>query len=126
MSQSVRPIVTDGSRPARMTSPAWKTGWPTFSIIQIIITTLALKTRPVSRLGRCTGMLKDCVTKCWGKAFFYERDESNCTVMAFNNTRPNPNFLLRFPDNSGSSMYQVSLSILWLDFFVCCIFSIAS
>ena len=67
MSQSVRPIVTDGSRPARTTLPVWKTGWLTFSIIRIIITTLALKTCPVSLLGRCMGMLKDCVTKCGAK-----------------------------------------------------------
>ena len=33
----------------------------------------------------------------WGDAFFYSEDETNCTVMAFDGSGPNPNYQLRFP-----------------------------
>ena len=35
--------------------------------------------------------------RMWGTAFHYSTDTDNCTVMAFNNSMPNPNYRLTFP-----------------------------
>ena len=46
----------------------------------------------------------------WGNAFFYSEDETNCTVMAFDGSGPNPNYQLRFPvvvDTAGSAGVHV-------------------
>ena len=36
-------------------------------------------------------------SKMWGNLFVYSADVNNCTVMKFNSSAPNPNFLLSFP-----------------------------
>lgn len=38
--------------------------------------------------------------RMWGEAFVYETNQSNCTVMRFNSTQPNPNNLLTFPSGT--------------------------
>ena len=48
--------------------------------------------------------------RMWGRAFFYETNRDNCTVMRFNSTQPNPNSLLTFP--SGTLTVQVTGALL--------------
>ena len=44
---------------------------------------------------------KGICDRLWGIAFTYSTDADNCTVMAFNNSTPNPNFKLTFPRSGG-------------------------
>ena len=37
----------------------------------------------------------------WGTVYAYSTDADNCTVMAFNNTMPNPNYNLTFPKSAS-------------------------
>jgi hypothetical protein len=48
------------------------------------------------------GNAEGLCNRMWGQAFFYSTNTDNCTVMAFDNTMPNPNYRLSFPSTSGS------------------------
>ncbi len=49
--------------------------------------------------------------RMWGNAFVYSEDSSNCTVMTFDGTGPNPNFLLSFP-TAGSQAFSSSIVLV--------------
>ena len=48
----------------------------------------------------------------WGDAFFFSEDVDNCTVMAFDNAMPNPNFQLSFPNMATRGVVLSVASIL--------------
>ena len=55
----------------------------------------------------------------WGTVYSYSTDADNCTVMAFNNTMPNPNYNLTFPRSGslsklGSTLVHVSVLLMLL------------
>ena len=50
--------------------------------------------------------------RMWGDAFFYSEDVNNCTVMAFDNAMPNPNFQLSFPNAATRGVVISLLSIV--------------
>lgn len=45
----------------------------------------------------------------WGTAYSYSADADNCTVMAFNNTLPNPNYDLTFPRSTSGCLSKMNL-----------------
>ena len=47
---------------------------------------------------------EDLCNKLYGNGIFYSTDSNNCTVMAFDNSLPNPNFKLTFPRSGTSSI----------------------
>ena len=47
--------------------------------------------------------------RMWGEAFIYSTNMNNCTVMVFNNTMPNPNYGLTFPQVSGGQSTVVMM-----------------
>lgn len=54
---------------------------------------------------------KGLCNQIWGDSIFYSEDRDNCTVMAFDNSMPNPNFNFTFP--LSGSMSVVKLSSKW-------------
>ena len=59
--------------------------------------------------------------RMWGTSYSYSTDMDNCTVMAFDNTMPNPNYRLTFPRSGslstmvlGSNVMQVSAMLMYL------------
>jgi folate receptor len=48
----------------------------------------------------------------WGTVYAYSADADNCTVMAFNNTLPNPNYDLTFPRSGNLS--KLNLGPTWI------------
>ena len=45
----------------------------------------------------------------WGTVYSYSADADNCTVMAFNNTMPNPNYKLTFPRSRSGTLSNLTL-----------------
>ena len=56
--------------------------------------------------------------RMWGDAFAYSEDSSNCTVMTFDRTGPNPNFLLSFPTAGSHGLQAFSSSIVLVIFLI--------
>ena len=50
--------------------------------------------------------------RMWGVAFFYSTDPDNCTVMAFENRMPNPNYRLTFPASGSQSTVKMGSTVV--------------
>ena len=61
---------------------------------------------------------KELCNRMWGSSYVYSTDSDNCTVMAFDNRMPNPNFRLTFPRSRSlsmdSNMIQISTKLVYL------------
>ena len=49
--------------------------------------------------------------RMWGNAFYYSTDTDNCTVMAFDNTMPNPNYKLTLPASGSLSTVKLGSAV---------------
>lgn len=49
--------------------------------------------------------------RMWGNAYTYSTNMENCTVMTFDNSKPNPNFKLTFPSDSMSTASPTLLNV---------------
>ena len=61
------------------------------------------------------GNAEGLCNRMWGEAFVYSTDTDNCTVMAFDNTMPNPNYRLSFPStgtSGGQSTVKIELTVV--------------
>ena len=56
---------------------------------------------------------KGLCDRIWGSAFAYSTDADNCTVMAFDNSMPNPNFKLTFPRSGGLSKLMLGSALIY-------------
>ena len=50
----------------------------------------------------------------WGTVYAYSTDVDNCTVMAFNNTMPNPNYKLTFPRSGSLSKLKLWPTLMYV------------
>ena len=56
---------------------------------------------------------KGLCDRLWGTSYAYSTDADNCTVMAFDNSMPNPNFKLTFPRSGGLSKLMLGSALIY-------------